>query len=211
MFGCLRNIGCLVIIAAAIAGYFWYKHRSERAAPAVAAVVGWAPVTAADAESGTKAVERLRGSTGQAYAKLTPAEAVAYLLRSSTGQFLSSAEGMQAMITGDTLHVKAVISLKDFGVGDLLGPLASVLSARDTVQLAGIVSPLQEGHAQLRITDARIHDLRLPRGAIPRLISELRRNDTVAGVAPDGLPFALPSYISDIRIANGKVTLYRNI
>jgi hypothetical protein len=210
MFGCLRKIGCLVLIVAGVAGYFWYKHRSDRSMPPAPPAGTWALVTPADAERGREAVERLRGSSEQMYATLTPAQAVGYLLQRTKSQFLSSSEGVQAMITGDTLHVKAVLSLSDFGGAKVLGPLASVLSARDTIQLSGTVSHIDTGYAQLRITDARIHNLRIPRGAIPKLIGELRRS-APAGIAPDGLPFPVPSYISEIRISNGKVTLYKNI
>jgi hypothetical protein len=29
------------------------------------------------------------------------------------------------------------------------------------------------------------------------------------GVAENGLPFVVPTYIADVRIANGKITLYK--
>jgi hypothetical protein len=32
-----------------------------------------------------------------------------------------------------------------------------------------------------------------------------------AGIDDDALPLPLPAYIGDIRVANGKVTLYKNV
>lgn len=211
MFGCLlRKIGCLVIILAAVAGYYWYTHRSDRSTPPPAVAAQWLLVTEADASAGEKAVVGLKSGSGRAYASLTAPQAVGYLIQGLAGYFPQSAENMQAMITGDTLHVKAVVSIKDFGGAQILGPLASVLGARDTVVLAGRVSIVSPGLAQLRIVDAKIHDLRIPHAAVPKLMAQLRRK-TFDGVANDALPLPLPSHIAEIRIANGKVTLYKNI
>jgi len=33
----------------------------------------------------------------------------------------------------------------------------------------------------------------------------------VEGIAQNGLPMVMPSYISDVRIANGKITLYKSV
>jgi hypothetical protein len=37
------------------------------------------------------------------------------------------------------------------------------------------------------------------------------RGTPPAGLSDSGLPLPLPSYIGDIRVANGKITLYKNI
>jgi hypothetical protein len=39
----------------------------------------------------------------------------------------------------------------------------------------------------------------------------LDRGTRPVGVDTDALPLPLPSYIGDIRMANGKVTLYKNV
>jgi hypothetical protein len=33
----------------------------------------------------------------------------------------------------------------------------------------------------------------------------------VPGIAPNGLPMVMPTYISDVRIADGKITLYKSV
>ncbi len=210
MFGCLRRLGCLVILLiAGAAGYYWYTHRTPRAASTT--VVGrWAPVTGADAERGRRAVASLKSGSGPVFANLTAAEAVAYLLQTATHQLPPSAEDVRAMITGDTLHVRAVLPLRALGAAKTLGPLAALLSERDTVQLSGTADIVRPGLAQFRVTDVRIHNLSIPAPVIPKLVAQLRR-ETPDGIAPNGLAIPLPPYIADIRIGNGKVTLYKNV
>ena len=46
---------------------------------------------------------------------------------------------------------------------------------------------------------------------IPRLVREIDRRPRAGGLADNALPLPVPPYVSDIRIANGKVTLYKNV
>jgi hypothetical protein len=210
MFGCLRRLGCLVIILAAVAGYYWYTHRHTNSPSATAVAGAWFSVTPTDATQGRKAVEGLANPSGPVFANLTPAEAVGYLILHAVHQFPASADSTQAMITGDTLHVRMVVALNELGGAKILGPLASIMNTRDTVELSGTVNIVRQGLAQFHVTDVRIHNLRVPHAAIPKLVSELR-HDVPEGVASDALPIPLPPYIADIRIANGKVTIYKNV
>jgi hypothetical protein len=208
MFGCLRNLGCLILLlAAAGGGYYWYTHRSV---PSTAVAPGtWRHVTAADIQRGERALASLQSANRQAVS-LSAAEAVGYLLKEIAAQLPESAREMDAMILGDTLNVRAVVPLRELGADKALGPLASFLNARDTVQLGGTVAPLRDGMAQFRVTRVTVHGLSLPGAAIPRLIAQLRRGPPPEGVDPNGFAVPLPPFVSDIRIAKGKVTVYKN-
>lgn len=212
MFGCLRRLGCLVILAIAAGGayYWWTTHVKPAAAPAAAAAGVWRRVTPADAPTAARAVDSLRMARGKVFANLTPAEAVAYLIQASARQLPETASDVSAMISGDELHVRAVMSVGDMGGTQVLGPLASMLSARDTVQLAGTVDLLRPGMAQFHVKEVRLRSLNVPQPVIPRIVSQIRR-DSPPGIAGDALALPLPSYIGDVRIANGKVTLYKNV
>ncbi len=179
-------------------------------APAVAATAGWHPVTAADAQGGEAAIASLRAPAGKVFANLTPSEAVAYLLEASAKQLPPSSTDVQAMVSGDELHVRAVVPLRDLGAAQALGPLASMLGQRDTVQLAGRVDLVRAGLAQLHVSQLRIGSLDLPSATIPRLIKQIRHTSP-PGLAPDALALPLPPYVGDIRIANGRVTVYKNV
>jgi hypothetical protein len=39
----------------------------------------------------------------------------------------------------------------------------------------------------------------------------MKRGKVVPGVAQNGLPMVMPPYISDVRISNGRITLYKSV
>ena len=208
MFGCLRKVGCLVVLAVIIAaGYYWWTVKGSPSAPAPGV---WHPVTAVDAASASAAVEKLRVSKNSGGVSLTPAQSVAYLVQETAKQLPPSSSDVQAMVSGDELYVRAVVPLKELGAERALGPLASMLSARDTVELAGTVDVLRKGLAQMHVTKVQIHALSVPRSMLPKLVQQIRHNSP-DGIAPDAFPIPLPSYIDGIRVADGKVTLYKNV
>jgi hypothetical protein len=210
MFGCLRRLGCLVfVLVAGAAGYYWYTHHwAHRNAEAAAGE--WRRVAPGDADRGARAVAMLQSSSGKVFANLSATQAVGYLLQRVAKQLPPSSQDVEAMILGDTLNVRAVIPLRDLGTDKALGPLASFLGERDTVQFGGTVGIIRNGLAQFRVTRLTVHGIALPSPAIPKLMRQLRK-DAPNGVAPDALALPLPPYISDIRIGNGKVTLYKNV
>jgi hypothetical protein len=212
MFGCLRGlIRLIILLIIAAAGYYWYTHRTGNATPSVgAATATWTTVTPADAERGRQIVATLKSGSGRVFANLTPAQAVAYLIQASAKQLPETAQDIQATIVGDTLMVRAVLPLRSLGAGKVLGPLASLLGTSDSVQLSGTADVVRSGLAQFRVTDFMIHDLSIPHAVIPKLIAQLRHS-APAGLAPNGFAIPLPPYVADIRIANGKVTLYKNV
>jgi hypothetical protein len=210
MFGCLRRIGCLLILLVIAAGaYYWWTVRVNTSGSTAATASGWHPVTPADAAAGERAVASLRAAQGKVFANLTPAQAVGYLVQ-SVGSTLPTGSNAEAMVSGDQLHVRSVVSLSNLGGAKALGPLASMMGARDTVELAGRVDLVRPGLAQMHVTKVRVHALDLPAAMMPRVVHAIRP-DAPQGVASDAIPLQLPPYIGDVRIANGKVTLYKNV
>jgi len=213
MFGCVRRLGCLVLLVAlAAAGYwYWLSVQGRETAPAPAGT--WRAVTTRDAAGGASVLSSLDTRGGRVFANLTPAQAVSYLLVRSGHELPARAEDVQAMVHGDTLYARALVSLQDLGGGRVLGPVARLVSARDTVLLGGTVDLLRPGLAEFRVTRVALRNLEVPPGAIPNLVRQLRRPgaDSSGLLAPNALPIPLPPYIGDIRIAGGKVTLYKNV
>ena len=209
MFGCLRRVGCLVVLVViAAAGYYWWTVNASQ--PPVITAGTWHHVTPSDASTGALAVASLRANQGRVYANLTPAQAVAYLIQQTAKQLPPSSTDVRAMVSGDQLHVSAVVPLRELGAERALGPLASMIGARDTIELAGRVDLIRAGLAQMHVTKAKIHQLTLPQAMLPKLVQQIRQ-DAPDGIAPDAFPIPLPPYIGDIRIADGKVTLYKNV
>lgn len=208
MFGCLRRVGCLIVLAVIVAGaYYWWTVKASPSAPTGDV---WHRVTEDDAATATTAVANLRDSKTSGGTRLTPAEAVAYLIQETAKQLPPSSTDVEAMVSGDQLHVRAVVPLRELGADRALGPLANMLSARDTIELAGRVDVLRPGLAQMHVTKAQIHALSVPKSMLPRLVQQMR-HDSPEGIAPDAFPIPLPGYIGGIRIADGKVTLYKNV
>jgi hypothetical protein len=220
MKGCLRRLGCLVIIICAVAVWYWYarvdhpaavKPTTGTATPATAVNLGWQPLTAADAQRGQAAVQSLGRQSGPVFANLTPAEAASYIFLVLAKQLPPSAKNAEAAIIGDRLYVRADVELKDFGGSKQLGPLGMLLGERDSVRLGGTINMIKPGLGEFVVQEVKIGRIDVPSGLIPRLVTQIKRGKPVEGVSQKGLPMVMPAYISDVRISNGKITLYKSV
>ena len=215
MFGCIRRLGCLVILAIGAGGWYWYTRLREPEPPRATTVSsraksGWEPLSASNAESGRRSVEDLSRSSGPVFANLSAGEAASYIFLSAARQLPPSAQNAAASVQGDELVVRATVALKEFGGTKVLGPFAEFLGERDTVQLGGRITVKQAGLAQFEVRRIKIGSLSVPGPLIPRLLNQFRRGDRAPGISDNGLPMPIPEYISDVRISNGRVTLYKN-
>lgn len=221
MFGCLRRLGCLAVLL--VVGVLLYLNQglwlpklrqlTGRAAPAdeVAAPAGvWQPLTPEGAARARRDVQRLGGSSGPAFANVAPGDLAAYVYDELRRQLPPSAEQVEAAVFGDQLHVRTVIQLRDLGGSGTLGPLAQLLSDRDTVQFGGTLEVIRPGLAQFRVRQIKLRELAVPSALVPRILAQLNAKATrPEGVAADALPLTVPPQIGDVRIARGRVTLYR--
>lgn len=215
--GCLRSIGCLVV-ALAIAAAAWFfrdtwlpyvRGGGDRPAEVASPDAAWQPVSVPAAERGRAAVRRLTGAGGPDSVELTAAELASYVLGKVVAQLPPSAGDIQAAVEGERLRLRATVDLAELG-GDELGPLGSMLSSRETVELAGTLQVVRPGLGQFRVHEVRVRDFTLPSRMVPRLVGRLRRGPVPDGVAPDAFPLEIPAGVGDVRLADGKVTLYRS-
>lgn len=223
MKGCFRRAGCLVIIILLVAVWYWYARVEQPAAAtktssgaptattAAAVNSGWQPLTAGDAERGKVAVESLGQRSGPVFANLTPAQAASYIFLVVAKQLPPSAKNAEASIVGDRLYVRSEVELKDFGGAGQLGTLGMLLGSRDSVLFGGTINMLRPGLGQFVVQQLKLGRLDVPSGLIPRLLTQMKRGKNVEGVAQNALPMVMPAYISDVRISNGKITLYKSV
>ncbi len=214
MFGCLRRLGCLIIILAIVGIWYWYARvepsRGPKTASTVAASV-WTPLSDPNAKRGEQAVNSLARRSGPVFANLTASEAASYIFLAASKQALPpSARNASAAIIGDRLYVRANVVLDEIGGRKVLGPLANLLSDRDSIELGGTMNAIRPGLGQFVVQDVKIGSLRIPSPLVPRLVAQIRRGPVPDGIASNGFPMPLPEYISDIRIANGRITIYKN-
>jgi hypothetical protein len=160
---------------------------------------------------GQRAVESIGKRSGPVFANLSASEAASYIfLAASKGQLPPSADSISSSIIGDRLYVRTMLALNELGAKKVLGPLASMLSERDTVVLGGTMKVIRPGLGQFLVEDVKIGALKIPSPLISGLVAQMRRGVIPTGVAQNGFPMSLPDYISDIRIANGRITVYKN-
>lgn len=217
MKGCFRFIVALVLIALAAGLWYFYSKSEHSSASArgpsiVVATKEWQPLTPEDAERGRQKVQSLAQQSGPVFANLTPAEAASYIFLVVAKQLPQSARNVEASIKGDRLYVRSEVDLKDFGGAGSLGALGALLGDRDSVRLGGSIKMLRPGVAEFQVRELKIGRLDVPSALIPRLLNEMKKhNKPVEGVSQSGLPMVMPSYISDVRIADGKITLYKSV
>ncbi len=214
MFGCLRRLGCLVILLLIAGIWYWYARVEPSRGPkgtASSATKTWEPLSQPNAERGAQAVASLGQRSGPVFANMTGSEAASYIfLAASKAALPPSAQNVSAAILGDRLYVRANVVLNEIGGKKVLGPLASLLSDRDSVTLGGTMNVIRPGLGQFMVQDVKIGRLDVPSPLVPRLVAEIRRGAVPEGIARNGFPMPLPLYISDIRIANGRITIYKN-
>lgn len=212
--GCITRLGCLfVLVVVAVCAWFtrgwWYPRLTHQPTAAVARTVKWEPVTNAGADSTTAALTRLSAPHGQVFQTLSPGAVASYIYRSAAGRMPSPADSLQASATGDQLSMRGIVPMSS--LGGVIGPAVGIVHDREPVQLTGTLRVVEPGRAEFRVLDARVHGLPLPKGMIAALIDRVAPMGRPSGADPDVLPLPIPGYIGDIRVANGKVTLYKTV
>ncbi len=105
--------------------------------------------------------------------------------------------------------MRAIVPIKDLAGTGALGPLGGLLNDRERISLGGSFRVVRPGLSEFQVREIKLRDFKVPSGAIPRLVQQLSRGNRPAGIAPDALPVTTPKSLADVRIANGRVTLYK--
>ena len=221
MKGFFRRLGCLIIVIAILVGvWYWYARVDKPSTTTVSSTTGgsatsvssgWQPLTTTAAERGRIAVQSLGRQSGPVYANLSAAEAASYIFTVIAKQLPPSARNAEASIVGDRLYLRSDMELKDFGGSKALGPLGMLLGERDSVRFGGTINMLRPGMGEFLVQELKLGRFEVPSPLIPRLLNQMKRGKTVEGISQNGLPMVMPAYISDVRISNGKITLYKSV
>jgi hypothetical protein len=201
----------VVLLAGA---WFWYARiETPRATDAKATASAppklWQPLSAADAERGRAAVQSLSRPSGPVFANLTASEAASYIFLVLSKQLPPSLRKAESAVIGSRLYVRSEVELRELGGTGALGALGALLGDRDSVTLGGTINMLRPGRGEFLIQEVKIGRLNLPSALIPRIVTQLKKGKRTEGVSDNGLPMVMPEYISDVRIADGKITLYK--
>ena len=216
--GCIRKLGCLVVLLVLAVALWFTRDRwlgmigAPRGEKAVSSAEGvWEPLTAAGAERARKAIDGLASRSGPVFTNLRPGDVASYVFVALKQQLPPSAENIAATVIGDRLYVRADIKLADVGGKDILGPLAGFLSDRETMMFGGTFEVIRPGLAEFHVQELKLRELSIPNRMLPRLVQRIGRGARPEGVAADALPLLVPEQIGDVRVARGRVTLYKNV
>ncbi len=212
--GCIARIGCLVMVALlAIGGWLtrdqWLPKLTGHSGSSTAAESTWQPLSPEAASRGKRKVDELSSGTGPVFTNLTANEVASYVFQTVARTIPQSADSAEAAVIGDALYVRAVLPVREIAGTGVLGPLGGLLNDRERLQLGGSFHVLRPGLSEFEVREIKLRDFKVPTGAIPRLVQQISRGNRPEGVAPNALAVTTPRSLADVRIANGRVTLYK--
>ena len=214
--GCFARLGCLLLIAViAVVAWLtkdrWWPRITGHATSTASTGPVWEPLTAQGAQRTRQLLTRLSQPSGPVFGNLSGGDVASYVYQSLAKQLPPSADSIEAAVIGDRLYIRASVQLKDLGGTASLGPLAGMLGDREQMQFGGTFHIVRPQLAEFQVKDVKIRDLSLPQAMIPRVLRQTERGSRPEGLSEDGLPIVVPKYLGDVRIANGRVTLYKTV
>ena len=218
MIGCLKRVGCLVVLlmmlALAVAAWFgrgfWLPMLPFGPRAAQTADAAWESPTPQGALRADSALGRLQRKNGPAFANVTAGDMIAYVLKEFARNLPSSTDSVRAAVIGDRLHVRARVRTADLGGQAVLGPLAWLLdSEHERVEFGGTLHVIRPGFSEYQVKTFRVREFALPPSLIPALIRQISRDPRPPDLASDGLPLTTPPYIGDVRVTAGRITVYK--
>jgi hypothetical protein len=170
-----------------------------------------APLEAATDSGAERAAARIRSlsrPSGPAYVNISPADLAALMVREASNRGPLPLKNVTAGVVRDRLWVRGTLELKELRGQGALGALGALLGDEENVEQHGTLEIVSPGVAQFRVEGFKARNLAVPSAAIPRIIRHLQP-DRAPGVSPDGVAFPVPPHIGDVRIGNGRITLYK--
>jgi hypothetical protein len=211
--GCIARLGCVFLLAIlAIGGWYtkdlWLpeKYRSH---PATTSNANWRPMTTDGAERTRAALDKLSQPRGQVFQSLSASDLASYVFAQLSSRFTGTAQNIETAVAGDVVSLRADVKIADLGGAGALGALGNMFNDREKVQLSGTFNVVKPGTAEFVVREVKIRNFSVPRAMIPSLIKRLDRGTRPAGINENAIAVPIPRYVGDIRVANGKVTLYK--
>ena len=218
MFSCLGRLGCLVIAALlAVAGWFtrdaWYPKVRARfvATPPTATAAQWEPLSAEGAARGRAAFESLARRNGPVFVNVSAGDFASAVLDEALHGLSPAATEAEAIVRDDHLYLRAQVSVADLGGPKTLGPLSGIVEGKQELTVRGRVEVLRAGRAQFRVDELALRELKLPSAVIARVLGRVAMQNRDASTAADAIPLSVARELGDVRMAKGRVTLYKNV
>jgi hypothetical protein len=84
-----------------------------------------------------------------------------------------------------------------------------MLRDRERIEFGGALRVIRPGFSEYQVKTFRVRDIALPQTVLPLLVRQLSGTIRSKELADDGLPLITPEYIGDVRVANGRITVYK--
>ena len=211
--GCIARIGCLVLLVCLAFGAWItrdrWMHKITGSPTVTSTGPRWEPLSPTAGAAGKRKLDDLAKPSGPVFTNLSASEVASYVFQTVARTIPASADSAEAAVIGDALYVRAIVPVRDIAGTGVLGPLAGLLNDRERLQLGGGFRVIQPGLSEFEVREIKLRDFKVPTGAIPRLVHQISHGTRPAGVAPNAIPVTTPRSLADVRIANGRVTLYK--
>jgi hypothetical protein len=209
---CLARIGCvaLLVILGVVAWLTRDRWLNRSLAPTAAVLSEWSPLTEAGAKRTDDGLARLSSPSGPVFVTLAGSDVASYVFLQLTKSMPASSDSFAARVHDDQISLQASMKTSELG-SSVLGVLGSLLGDRERVEMGGSLSVIGKGIAEFRVTEVKVRGMALPSAVISRLVNPLVKGKRPVGLDANALPLSIPSYIGDVRVANGKITLYKNV
>jgi hypothetical protein len=171
---------------------------------------GWTPLTQAGANRTRDALQKLNSPRGPALVTLAGSDVASYVFLQIARQMPAGTDSFAARVDEDRIRLRARMKTSELG-GAVSGVLGALLGDRERVEMGGTLRVIGRGEAEFRVLEVRVKDVGLPDALVSRLVRSVVRGPRPAGLHENGLPIAIPSYIGDVRVSNGRITLYKNV
>lgn len=210
MSGCLRRIGCLVVLLAGIVAAWmtrdlWWERVTGRA---VTDTREW---KSAPADSEPRISRSAVGArSGPAFVSLSPGQ-LAALLRDATNTMSIPIRDPEVAIAGDRVSVRGRVSINATTVARELGPLASLLKGEQVVTLSGRPRVESKGRGVVVVDEVRIAGAEVPGPAVRAVLAQLGGRSAGSEGGEPSISFSLPLTVGDIRVVRGKLVIYRDV
>jgi hypothetical protein len=213
MFGCLRRLGCLVLLAVLVCAAYFTRSRwlplvtsSNRRA---AAALDWKPLSAEGADRARRTVRDLDRAGGQVFANVSAADFASYVLDSASLGFTRGRHPAEAAIQGDKFLLRTKLRVADLGVENV--PLLKGIADKTaTVIIGGTLSVERTGLGEWQVKSITVDAIDVPGVALTRVTRALANQPGRPGTRDDAFGFPVPAQIADLRIHNGVITLYKS-
>jgi hypothetical protein len=183
--------------------------RTDRATPEQS--IAWARLSPGGT-AGREAMARLSRRNGPAYVSLRAPELADLLALGVSKAWPATASRPAIALVDEQLLMRTVVERRDLaGDGALRGLLGVALDGRDTLRMAGTLDVVHPGLAEYRVRELRMAGIDVPPRLIPSVLGAMRRAAAGDSLPADALPIPLPTAVADVRVANGKVTLYKAV